>query len=227
LSSSGLNPQGDRAMVKTKMTSDPAQVHPIHVHLQRFVAYFFWVGPRFRLGCVFDLTEHAAIALASTACFSGSVLAFRSMTFWTFDHAPILAQILATPPLQAVFFTAPTETPGQPGVFSSEFQLTSVRGWREGVRAPPGCVLYSPGQPGVFSSEFQLTSVRGWREGVRAPPGCVLYSPPQRLLVNQEFFRLSFSSHPCGAGARGFEPLQAVFFTAPHRDSWSTRSFFV
>jgi hypothetical protein len=83
-------------MVKAQMTGNPAQVHPIYVQLECFAAHLFWINPRFGVWRVFDLAEHAAIALAASACFSSSVLSFRSMTFWTFIHAYILAQFLAT-----------------------------------------------------------------------------------------------------------------------------------
>jgi hypothetical protein len=43
------------------------------------------------------LAKHATIALAAAAGFPCSVLAFCSMTSWTFNHVPILAQFLATP----------------------------------------------------------------------------------------------------------------------------------
>ena len=79
-------------MVKSELAGNSAQVHPTHIHLECFPAHFFWVGPRFGFWGVLDLAEHAAIALAATAGFAGSILAFRSVTFWTFDHAPILAQ---------------------------------------------------------------------------------------------------------------------------------------
>jgi hypothetical protein len=65
--------------------------------LDGFAAHRFWVSPGFGLWCVLDLAEHAAIALAATVGFSGSVLAFCSVTLWTFDHPYILAQFLATP----------------------------------------------------------------------------------------------------------------------------------
>jgi hypothetical protein len=39
--------------------------------------------------------------LAAAACFAGSVLAFRSVTFGTFNHDLILTQVLATPGKQA------------------------------------------------------------------------------------------------------------------------------
>jgi hypothetical protein len=84
-------------MVKAQMAGNSAQVHPIHVQLERFAAHLFGISPRLGVWRVFDLTEHAAIALAATACFSSSVLSFRSMTFWTFVHTFILAQFLATP----------------------------------------------------------------------------------------------------------------------------------
>jgi len=86
-------------MVNAEVAGNPAQVHPIHVQLDRFPVHFWWICPRFGLRCVFDPAEHATIALAATLRFPGSVLAFRSMTFWTFIHAFILAQFLATPPI--------------------------------------------------------------------------------------------------------------------------------
>jgi hypothetical protein len=61
------------------------------------LAHFFGVSPGFGVGRVLDLAEHAAIALAAAIGFSSSVLAFRSVTFWTLDHPCILAQNLATP----------------------------------------------------------------------------------------------------------------------------------
>ena len=79
------------------MTTDAAQVHPIHIQLDRFLAHFFRVSPGFGMWGVLDLAEHAAIALAATLRFSGSILAFRSVTFRTLDHTPILAHFLATP----------------------------------------------------------------------------------------------------------------------------------
>jgi len=85
-------------MVQAKMTGNPAQVHPVHIQLDRFPAHCIWVSPGLGFGRVFDLAEHAAIALAAVRCFSSSVLAFRALTFWTSVHALILAQFLATPP---------------------------------------------------------------------------------------------------------------------------------
>ena len=84
-------------MVKAKMASNSAQVHPVHIQLERFPAHLFWVGPGFGFWCVLDLAEHAAITLAATLRFPGSVLVLCSVTFWTFNHALILAQVLATP----------------------------------------------------------------------------------------------------------------------------------
>lgn len=84
-------------MVKAEMTGNPAQIHPIYIQLDRFPANLFWISPGFGLWRVFDLTKHAAIPLAAAVRFSSSVLTLRSVTFWTCNHAPILAQILATP----------------------------------------------------------------------------------------------------------------------------------
>jgi hypothetical protein len=90
-------------MVQAEMTGNPAQVHPIHIQSDRFPAYLVGIGPGFGFRGVFDLTKHAAITLAATVCFSSSILAFRSVTFWTFNHASILAQFLATPRLHQTF----------------------------------------------------------------------------------------------------------------------------
>lgn len=84
-------------MVKTKMAGYPTQVHPIHIQLERFLPYFFGIGPWFRIGRVLDLAKHAAIALTATAGFPSSVLAFCSMAFRTLDHTHILAHFIATP----------------------------------------------------------------------------------------------------------------------------------
>jgi hypothetical protein len=84
-------------MMQAEMAGNPAKVHPIYIHLDRFPSYFFWIDPGFGFWCVFDLAEHAAIALTAAARFPGSVLSFCSMTSWTFNHAFILAQFLATP----------------------------------------------------------------------------------------------------------------------------------
>ncbi len=81
------------------MAGNPAQVHPIHIHLDSFLAYFFGVCPRFGLWRVLDLAEHAAIALAACLCFSSAILPLRSVTFWTCNHPkilPDLTQILST-----------------------------------------------------------------------------------------------------------------------------------
>ena len=83
-------------MVKAEMTGNPTQVHPIDIQLDRFPAYLVGVSPGFGFGGVFDLAKHAAIALAAAVRFSSSVLAFRSVTFGTCNHASILAQFLAT-----------------------------------------------------------------------------------------------------------------------------------
>lgn len=97
-------------MVKTQMAGDPAQVHPIHIQLERFATHLFWVSPWLWFWGVLDLAEHAAIALTAAVRFSSSVLSFRSVTFWTFDHALILAHNLATPstavPIEPVFYPA-------------------------------------------------------------------------------------------------------------------------
>ena len=86
-------------MMQAEMTGYAAQIHPIDIHLDRLPPDLFWIGPGFGFGCIFDLAEHAAIALAATARFPSSVLAFCSMTSWTFNHVYILAQFLATPGL--------------------------------------------------------------------------------------------------------------------------------
>ena len=83
-------------MVKAEMTGNPTQVHPIDIQLDRFPAYLVGVNPGFGFWGVLDLAKHAAIALAAAVRFSSSVLAFRSVTFGTCDHASILAQFLAT-----------------------------------------------------------------------------------------------------------------------------------
>lgn len=84
-------------MVNAEVTSNAAQVHSINIHLDGFLAYLFGVGPGFGVWGVFDLAEHAAIPLAATLCFSSPILALRSMAFWAFNHAFILAQFLSTP----------------------------------------------------------------------------------------------------------------------------------
>jgi hypothetical protein len=83
-------------MVQAEMTGNPTQVHSIHIQLDRFPAHLFGISPGFGFWGVFDLAKHAAIALAAAVRFSSSVLAFRSVTFWTCNHASILAQFLAT-----------------------------------------------------------------------------------------------------------------------------------
>ena len=77
-------------MVKTQMAGNAAQVHPIHIKLERFLAHFFGVGPGLGVGRVLFHAEHADIALAAAGCFSGSILAFGAVTFWTLDHSSIL-----------------------------------------------------------------------------------------------------------------------------------------
>jgi hypothetical protein len=83
-------------MMHPQMAGNPAKVHPIHVQLDRLATDFWRVGPGLWLWSVLDLAEHAAIALAATACFAGSILSFRSVTFGTFIHASILAHFIAT-----------------------------------------------------------------------------------------------------------------------------------
>ncbi len=86
-------------MMYAQVAGNAAQVHPIYVQLKRFAPDLFWISPGFGFWRVFDLAKHATIALAAAACFPCSVLAFCSMTSWTFNHVPILAQFLATPEL--------------------------------------------------------------------------------------------------------------------------------
>ncbi len=88
-------------MMKTEMASNPAQVHPVHIQLQGFLAHFLGVCPGLGIRRVLDLAEHTAIALAATVCFASSILTFCSVTFGTLDHALIIAQFLATPTLKA------------------------------------------------------------------------------------------------------------------------------
>ena len=78
------------------MTGDASQIHPIHVHLQCFLASLFIIHPRLRFRCVFDLAVHAPVPLASCMCFSSSVLPIVSFAFWTDIHSSILAHFLAT-----------------------------------------------------------------------------------------------------------------------------------
>jgi len=84
-------------MVNSQMTAYPAQSHPIYVQFQRFLAHLFIIDPRLWFRCVFDLAVHAAIALASCACFTSPVLSFGSLAFRTFVQLSMLAQFLATP----------------------------------------------------------------------------------------------------------------------------------
>ena len=83
-------------MMHPQMASNPAQVHPIHVQLDRLATDFWGIDPGLWLWGVLDLAEHAAIALTATAGFAGSILSFCSVTFWTFNHASILAHFIAT-----------------------------------------------------------------------------------------------------------------------------------
>ena len=83
-------------MMHPQMTSNPAQVHPIHVQLDRLATDFWGIGPGLWLWGVLDLAEHAAIALTATAGLAGSILSFRSVTFGAFNHASILAHFIAT-----------------------------------------------------------------------------------------------------------------------------------
>ena len=84
-------------MMRPQMTGYSTQIHPIHIHLQCFLASLFIIDPRLGFRRVFDLAVHTAISLAATRCFSGSILPFGSLTFRTFVHASILAHFLATP----------------------------------------------------------------------------------------------------------------------------------
>jgi hypothetical protein len=83
--------------MKTQMAGNPAQVHPVHIHLDRLLPNFFWIFSGFGFRGVLDLAELSAIPLAAAVCFSSSVLSFGSMAVWTFSHTPILANLLATP----------------------------------------------------------------------------------------------------------------------------------
>jgi len=72
----GLHLSGDGAMMETKMASNPAQAHPIHVQLQGFAKCTLVIRSRFGFRRIFDLAVNAAIALAAAACFSSFILAF-------------------------------------------------------------------------------------------------------------------------------------------------------
>ena len=91
-------------MMETQMASNPAQAHPIHVQMQGFATCDLVIRPRFGFRRIFDLAVYAAIALTAAACFSSFILAFGSVAFWTANHAPILAHVLATP----MIWTHPT-----------------------------------------------------------------------------------------------------------------------
>ena len=73
-----------------KVAGDPAQVQPVYIQLEGFLAHFRGVCPRFRIGCVLFHAEHANITLAASGCFSHSILSFGSLALWTLDHAFIL-----------------------------------------------------------------------------------------------------------------------------------------
>ena len=77
-------------MVKTQMAGDPAQVHPIYIKLESFLAHFFGVGPGLGIGRVLFHVVHADIALAAAGCFACSILAFGAVTFRTLHHTCIL-----------------------------------------------------------------------------------------------------------------------------------------
>lgn len=77
-------------MVKTQVAGDPAQVHPIHIQLERFLAHFLGVCPGLGIGRVLFHAVHADIALAAAGCFACSILAFGSLAFWTLHHTCIL-----------------------------------------------------------------------------------------------------------------------------------------
>jgi hypothetical protein len=84
-------------MMKAHMAGNATQVHPVHIHLDRFLTHFCGIRPGFGFGRVLDLAEHTAVPLTATFCFSGSVLAFCLIASWTLVHPYILAQLLATP----------------------------------------------------------------------------------------------------------------------------------
>jgi hypothetical protein len=52
--------------------------------LDGFLVHCFGVDPRFGFRGVFDLAEHAPVALTAARCFSSPVRSFGSVTFWTF-----------------------------------------------------------------------------------------------------------------------------------------------
>jgi len=48
----GLDSQRYGVMVKSQMVFDPVQVHPTHIRLEGFLAYFFGISPGFGVGRV-------------------------------------------------------------------------------------------------------------------------------------------------------------------------------
>lgn len=80
-------------MMKTQMAGDPAQAHPIHIQLERFLAHFLGIRPGLGIGCILFHAVHADIALAAARGFACSVLTFGSVTFRTLHHICILPKI--------------------------------------------------------------------------------------------------------------------------------------
>lgn len=84
-------------MMSPQVSGYSAQTHPIHVHLYRFLASLLVINPLLGFRRVFDLTVHASVTLASSVCFSSTVLPIGSLAFRAVDHFSIIAHFLATP----------------------------------------------------------------------------------------------------------------------------------
>ena len=84
-------------MMSPQVSSYSAETHPIHVHLYRFLASFLIINPLLGFRRVFDLAMHASVTLASSVCFSSTVLSIGSLAFRAADHLSIIADFLATP----------------------------------------------------------------------------------------------------------------------------------
>ncbi len=83
-------------MVHAQMTTNPTQIHPIHIQLHCLFAKLLIITVGLLLRCVFAAAPITPIALAPGGVLAYFVLLFCTSTFWTF-HPPILPTLSPLP----------------------------------------------------------------------------------------------------------------------------------
>jgi hypothetical protein len=138
-------------MNTAKLSPDPAQIHPIHIHLHGSLANFIAVAMNFGGGSVLVTAVHTAIPLGARLGLPGLILTFYLVTMRASFHNPILAHFPIHSPLSTRLACS------QVGISNVESQTSNVEGQKGSVQG-----FFSRNEQALWSSSY-LYRMR-WRQ---------------------------------------------------------------